>query len=30
MPFVIVAAGEVHPRPHIFMFGKGNKHDFAW
>ena len=30
MLFVIVAAGEVHPQPHIFMFGKGNKPDFAW
>jgi hypothetical protein len=30
MLFVIVAVGDVHPQPHIFMFGKGNKPDFAW
>jgi hypothetical protein len=30
MLFVIVAAGEVHPQLHIFMFSKGNKPDFAW
>jgi hypothetical protein len=30
MLFVIVVAGEVHLQPHIFMFGKGNKPDFAW
>jgi hypothetical protein len=30
MLFVIVAAGEGHPQPYIFMFGKENKLDFAW
>jgi hypothetical protein len=30
MLFVIVAASEVHPQPHILLFGKGNKIDFAW
>jgi hypothetical protein len=30
MLFVIAAAGKVHPQPHIFMFGKGNKLDFVW
>jgi hypothetical protein len=30
MLFVIVAASEVHPQPHIFMFGEGNKPDFIW
>jgi hypothetical protein len=30
MLFIIVAAGEVHPQPHIFMFGEGNKPDFIW
>jgi hypothetical protein len=29
MLFVIVAAGEVYPQPHIFMIGKGNKPDFT-
>jgi hypothetical protein len=30
MLFVIVATGETHPQPHIFMFGKENKPDFVW
>jgi hypothetical protein len=30
MLFGFVAAGEVHPQPHILMFGKGNKSDFTW
>jgi len=25
-----VAAGKVHPQPHISMFGKAKKNDFAW
>jgi hypothetical protein len=29
MLFVTVAADEVYPHPHIFMFDKGNKPDFA-
>jgi hypothetical protein len=30
MLFGFVAAGEVHPQPHILMFGKGSKPDFTW
>jgi hypothetical protein len=29
MLFGIAAAGEVHPQPHILMFGKENKSDFT-
>jgi hypothetical protein len=25
-----VVAGEVHPQPHISVFGKAKKSDFAW
>jgi hypothetical protein len=25
-----VAAGEVHPQPHISVFDKAKKKDFAW
>jgi len=30
MLFGNVAAGEVHPQPHISVFGKAKKSDFAW
>jgi hypothetical protein len=30
MLFGNVAAGEIHPQPHILIFDKGNKTDFAW
>jgi hypothetical protein len=29
MLFGIMVAGEVHPQPHILMFGKQNKPDFT-
>jgi hypothetical protein len=30
MLFGNVAAGKIHPQPHILIFDKGNKTDFAW
>jgi hypothetical protein len=30
MLFGNVVAGEIHPQPHILIFDKGNKTDFAW